>query len=114
MIATLAISGYRSLRDLTLPLNRLNVVTGPNGSGKSNLYRALHLLADAALNSVVSSLAREGGLPSTFWAGPETIARGVKQGDYRIEGTASRKPASLKLGFGGETYGYSIELGYPP
>ena len=114
MIATLAISGYRSLRDLTLPLKRLNVVTGPNGSGKSSLYRALHLLADAALNSVVSSLAREGGLPSTFWAGPETIARGVKQGDYRIEGTASRKPASLKLGFGGETYGYSIELGYPP
>jgi predicted ATPase len=114
VLTTVAISGYRSLRDLVLPLDRLNVVTGANGSGKSSLYRALRLLGEAALNSVVSSLAREGGLPSTLWAGPETIARDVRQGDYRVEGTAASKPASLKLGFGGDTYGYSIDLGYPP
>jgi predicted ATPase len=114
MIGTLAISGYRSLRDLVLPLDRLNLVTGANGSGKSSLYRALRLLGDAALNSVVSSLAREGGLPSTLWAGPETISRAVRRGDYRVEPTASRKPVSLKLGFAGEAYGYSIDLGYPP
>ena len=72
------------------------------------------MLADAALNSVVASLAREGGLPSTFWAGPETIARGVRQGTYAVEPLAKREVASLKLGFGGDTYGYSIDLGYPP
>jgi predicted ATPase len=114
MIETLAISGYRSLRDLVLPLGRLNLITGANGSGKSSLYRALRLLGDAAQNSVVASLAREGGLPSTLWAGPETIARAVRQGDHPVEGTASRKPVSLKLGFADETYGYSIDLGYPP
>lgn len=113
MIETLAISGYRSLRELVLPMKRLTLVTGANGSGKSSLYRALRLLGDAALNSVVASLAREGGLPFTLWAGPEEIARGVRQGDYKIEGLSSRKPASLKLGFSGETYGYSIDLGYP-
>lgn len=114
MIETIAIHGYRSLRDLTLPMKRLTVVTGANGSGKSSLYRALRLLGDAAFNSVVSSLAREGGLPSTLWAGPEKIARSVRRGDYAVEGLASRSPASLKLGFSGETYSYSIELGYPP
>lgn len=36
MLNTLAVSGYRSLRDLAIPLDRLNLVTGPNGSGKSN------------------------------------------------------------------------------
>jgi predicted ATPase len=72
------------------------------------------LLADAALNSVVASLAREGGLPSILWAGPEKIARGVRQGEYEVEALARRKPVSLKLGFSGETYGYSIDLGYPP
>jgi predicted ATPase len=113
MIETLAISGYRSLRDLVLPLGRLNLVTGANGSGKSSLYRALRLLGDAAQNSVVASLAREGGLPSTLWAGPETIARSVRQGDHPVEGTAQRSPVSLKLGFSDETYGYSIDLGYP-
>lgn len=114
MIQTLAISGYRSLRNVVLPLARLSLITGANGSGKSSLYRALRLLADAASNSVVSSLAREGGLSSTLWAGPETIARAVRQGDYRVEPTASRKPVSLKLGFAGDTYGYAIDLGYPP
>src|SRR6202012_2899906 len=114
MIRTVAIQGYRSLRDLVLPLGQLSVITGANGSGKSSLYRALRLLADAALNTVVGSLAREGGLPSTFWAGPETIARSVRQGQFAVEGLAKRKAASLKLGFGGDTYGYSIDLGYPP
>ncbi|MFL6351023.1 MAG: AAA family ATPase [Bryobacteraceae bacterium] len=114
MIETLAISGYRSLRDLVLPMKRLTLLTGANGSGKSSLYRALRLLSDAAFNFVVASLAREGGLPSTLWAGPEKIARGVRQGDYEVEGLARRKPVSLKLGFSGETYGYSIDLGYPP
>jgi predicted ATPase len=114
MIHTVAIQGYRSLRDLTIPLGQLSLVVGANGSGKSSVYRSLRLLADAALNAVVASLAREGGLPSTFWAGPETIARSVRQGDHRVEPLAKRKSASLKLGFGGDTYGYSIDLGYPP
>ena len=114
MIETLAISGYRSLRNLVLPLDRLNVVTGANGSGKSSLYRALRLLGDAALNSVVSSLAREGGLASTLWAGPETIGRGVKLGEFAVEGTVRQAVVSLKLGFASEAYGYCIDLGYPP
>jgi predicted ATPase len=113
MIRTVAVQGYRSLRDLVLPLGQLSVITGANGSGKSSVYRSLHLLADVAQNAVVASLAREGGLSSTFWAGPETIARGVRQGTYAVEPLAKRKVASLKLGFGGDTYGYSIDLGYP-
>ncbi len=78
------------------------------------MYRSLRLLADVAQNAVIGSLAREGGLPSTFWAGPETIARSVRQGTHAVEGLAKRNVASLKLGFGSDTYGYSIDLGYPP
>jgi predicted ATPase len=114
MIRTVAVQGYRSLRDLILPLGQLTVITGANGSGKSSVYRSLRLLADVAQNAVVASLALEGGLPSTFWAGPETISRGVRQGTYEVEPLAKRKVASLKLGFGSDTYGYSIDLGYPP
>jgi predicted ATPase len=113
MITTLAISGYRSIRDLQLPLGRLNLVTGANGSGKSSLYRALRLLGDAAQNSVVASLAREGGLPSTLWAGPETIARSMKLGEHPVQATRRLNPIALKLGFSGDEYGYSIELGPP-
>jgi len=114
MVRTVAVQGYRSLRELVLPLGQLSVITGANGSGKSSVYRSLRLLADVAQNAVVASLAREGGLPSTFWAGPETIARSVRQGTHAVEGLAKRNAASLKLGFGSDTYGYSIDLGYPP
>lgn len=114
MLQTIAIQGYRSLRELVLPLGQLSVITGANGSGKSSVYRSLRLLADAAQNSVIASLAREGGLASTFWAGPETIARSVRKGEHPVEGLAKRNVASLKLGFGSDTYSYSIDLGYPP
>jgi predicted ATPase len=113
VIATLAVENYRSLRSLVLPLAPLTVVTGANGVGKSSLYRALRLLADAARNGAVAALAREGGLPSTLWAGPETIGRRVRDGTYPVQGTARTKPVSLRLGFGGDEFGYAIDFGLP-
>ncbi len=114
MLTTLAISNYRSLRDVVIPLRQLNVVTGANGSGKSNLYRALRLLAETAQGRVVPSLAREGGLRSTLWAGPEVISPAVKRGDYPVQGTRRKNPVSLRLGFAGDGFGYLIDLGFPP
>ena len=78
--------GYRSLRELRVPLAQITVVTGANGTGKSSLYRALRLLADCAEGQVVASLAREGGLPSTLWAGPEVIGKAVRSGEYEVAG----------------------------
>lgn len=69
MLKTLAISNYRSILEMVVPLGRLNVITGPNGSGKSNLSYELRLLAEKANNSVVTPLAREVGLHSTSHAG---------------------------------------------
>lgn len=112
VLSVLAVSNYRSLRDVIVPLRKLNVVTGANGSGKSNLYRALRLLAEAAQGRVVQSLAREGGLQSTLWAGPESIARSMRRGDHPVEPTRRTHPVGLRLGFAGE-FGYLIDLGLP-
>lgn len=113
MILTFAVAGYRSLRELILPLQRLNVVTGPNGSGKSSFYRALRLLADAAQGRIVQSLAAEGGLQSTLWAGPESFSRAMNAGEAPVQGTRRTDRVSLKLGFASEDYGYAIDLGLP-
>ncbi|MCQ4041346.1 AAA family ATPase [Streptantibioticus rubrisoli] len=106
MMTTLAVENYRSLRQLVVPLGPLNVVTGANGSGKSSLYRALRLLADAARGGAVAALAREGGLGSTLWAGPE------KPGGRQV---ARVEPVSLRLGFSGgrDDFGYALDLGLP-
>lgn len=113
MITTLAVANYRSLRDVVVSLGQLNVVTGANGTGKSSLYRALRLLADSARNGAVAALAREGGLPGTLWAGPETIGRAVRAGDHPVQGTVRTKPVSLRLGFAGDDFGYAMDLGLP-
>lgn len=48
MINTLHIENYRSIRDMSLELEQLNIVFGPNGTGKSNIYKAIHLIHSAA------------------------------------------------------------------
>jgi predicted ATPase len=108
MLNSLAISGYRSFKDVVIPLGQLNVVTGANGSGKSSLYRSLRLLADIGSGHLISSLAREGGLTSTLWAGPEVVT-----GEDSPEPTVRKKPISLRLGFASDEFCYAIDLGLP-
>ena len=113
MLKTLAVANYRSINNLVVPLDRLNLITGPNGSGKSNLYRALRLLAETAQGGVINALAREGGLESTFWAGPETISRRMRNGEVPVEPIVRQGVKRLRLGFAGEDFSYAISLGLP-
>ena len=113
MLTTLAIQNYRSLLKLVLPLQGLNVITGPNGSGKSNLYRALRLLAETAHGGVTTALAREGGLQSTLWAGPEKISTGMRRGVVPVQGVRRKESVRLRLGYGSDDFGYAISLGLP-
>ncbi len=114
MLTALAINNYRSILNLVVPLGPLNVITGPNGTGKSNLYKALRLLAETASGGVVNSLAKEGGLHSTYWAGPETISKRMRSGEVPVQGGVLKEVKRLRLGFSTEVYGYSISLGLPP
>ncbi|MGD1278880.1 AAA family ATPase [Mycobacterium seoulense] len=111
MLQTVAIRGYRSLREVILPLGRLSVVTGANGAGKSSLYRALRLLADCGRGEVIASLAREGGLQSALWAGPEELKGARRTG--KAQGTVRTRPVSLELGFAADDFGYLVDLGIP-
>lgn len=107
MLTTFAVSGYRSLVDVVLPLESLTVISGANGTGKSNVYRALRLLAAAGEGRTVGAIAHEGGLASVLWAGPETPRKSGAQGTRRT------KPVSLHLGYGSDEFGYLTDLGLP-
>jgi predicted ATPase len=94
----LRVAGYRSLRDVRLPLENLNVVVGPNGSGKSNLYRALWLIAEICEGSFARAICREVGLSSALWAGPRK----------------NTKPIRMNLGFATEHFSFLLSCGLPP
>ena len=113
MIHTLAIANYRSLLNCILPMGQLNLITGANASGKTNLYRALRLLSETAQGGVIHSIANEGGLDSTFWAGPENLSRQMNSGDVAVQGGPKQKSVRMRLGFSGDTFGYAISLGLP-
>lgn len=97
-LLSLNVKGYRSLRNVHLSLEPLNVVTGPNGSGKSNLYRALWLISRICEGDFAQSICREGGLLSAMWAGPRTNAK---------------KPVRMTLGFRTDELSYEISCGFP-
>ncbi|ODM71935.1 AAA family ATPase [Bradyrhizobium elkanii] len=93
----IAISNYRSIRRLFMPIQPLSVFVGENGVGKSNLYKSLSLLRDAATGRITRTIADEGGLYSVFWSGNR------RRGD----------DARLRLAVRFDHVRYSIELGFP-
>src|SRR3954469_10096119 len=103
MLHTIAIRGYRSLREIVLPLRRMTVITGANGTGKSSLYRALRLLADCGRGEVIGSFAREGGVESAMWAGPEPLAGARRTGT--AQGGPRTRSVSIELGYASDDFG---------
>jgi predicted ATPase len=102
MVKKLEIQGYRSIRDLSLNILPINVLTGPNGCGKSNLYNSLVLIARAVEGRLALAIAEEGGTPSVFWAGGE-----------RIRLQRKRPPRRVSIGFEDEEFGYELQIGLP-
>jgi predicted ATPase len=101
-LTSLHVEGYRSLRDLSLPLKQVTVITGANGTGKSNLYQALALVARAAVGEFARAIGEEGGTPSVLWAGGERIR------------TTRKKPArQFRLAIDTDLFGFSFAIGLP-
>ncbi|HIG8809471.1 TPA: AAA family ATPase, partial [Escherichia coli] len=96
MITTLHIQNYRSIREMSLELEQLNIVFGPNGTGKSNIYKAIHLMHSAAQGQFSQALANEGGILKVFWAGK----------------TRSDQLRRMNLAVETETYEYELQVGF--
>ena len=94
----LTIKGFKSIREQTLELDRLNVFIGGNGVGKSNLIGAFRFLHEVINQRLAKYAATRGGADSILHFGRKTTPRmefvlefreGTGGNSYRvkIEGT---------------------------
>jgi len=100
VITTLAVHGYRSLRDLVVPLGGLTVVTGANGSGKSSLYQAFRLLSTRRPVAWSRRWLRPAACRRSCGQVPRRSRVAMRDGEVPVQGKGSRRrPVSLMLGF---------------
>jgi len=83
----ITVSGFKSIRELDLPLAKLNVLIGPNGAGKSNFVGLFRLL-----NSIVE---RRLGLYAGQSGGADNLLHFGSKTTERID---------IKLSFGNNAY----------
>lgn len=73
------IHGYKSIKDLVLPLRNINIMIGANGSGKSNLLSFFVFLKSMYNRNLKESVALSGGMDKFLYQGrkmtPEISAK---------------------------------------
>ena len=69
MIEQVIIKNYKSIRDLTLPLNKLNVLIGSNGAGKSNFISFFELTKAIYEQRLGSYTLAKGGIDNLLYRG---------------------------------------------
>ena len=69
MIEQVSINNYKSIKDLSLPLNRLNVLIGSNGAGKSNFISFFELVKAIYEQRLGSYTLSKGGIDNLLYHG---------------------------------------------
>lgn len=79
-LVTVRAKNFRSLRDVEVELQPLNVLVGPNASGKSNFLDLIAFLGDAVREDLRPAIERRGGFEHVAFRGGErqTQARTVE------------------------------------
>ncbi|ADP83157.1 AAA family ATPase [Pseudofrankia inefficax] len=89
------LSGFRSLRDLTLELGDLTVITGPNNAGKSNLLAGLAFLGDVYARGLDAAMQTAGGYDRiAYRRGGEAVGSVGFDVDVTDPATDSARPTS--------------------
>lgn len=98
-ITEVRISGVRSLKNVVLRLDKLNVLIGDNGTGKSTILECLEILRKSAGSApIIDELAKiHGGLFDLLREGDQSIGLGVV-----IDGPQGKIDYSFKFGVEGD------------
>lgn len=80
---SISVKGYKSFKDMKVPLNAINILIGSNGAGKSNFLSLFELLGNAYEGFLARSVAQSGGVDKLLHMGrkvTDRISIEVKEG----------------------------------
>ena len=66
---SITVKGYKSFKDITVPLKPINILIGSNGAGKSNFLSLFELLGNAYDGFLARSVALSGGVDKLLYKG---------------------------------------------
>src|SRR5262245_54591030 len=85
-LKSIHVKNYRSLADVALELEPVNVLFGPNGAGKSTLLDTIWFVRDCAIRSVqLASTARDHGIGLLFDGADESDSIHLKLATDQVE-----------------------------
>lgn len=116
-VLSLAAKNYRSLREVTVELDRLNLFIGANGAGKSAILDALRFLSEAVgARDFRGPMFSRGGMLNLAWKGAEAgqieLSVTLADGESRLEWTVRLVRQSYDF-YVAESVS-AFQPGYPP
>jgi predicted ATPase len=120
-LSSITVQGYKSIKDQTLELGRLNVLIGGNGVGKSNLIGVFKLLRDIYDGNLQTTVAKAGGANALLHFGRKSTSRLRLQTAFAEEGNSQRNAYRVCLDptdtdgfvFAAESVGFHESASYP-
>lgn len=107
------IKGYKSFKDVTVNLGKINILIGSNGAGKSNFLSLFELLGNAYEGFLARSVAQSGGVDKLLHMGrkvTDLISIEVKEGTNSYVLDLMESDGNLIVE--NEKLGYSSSLGH--
>lgn len=72
---SISVKGYKSFKDITVPLNTINILIGANGAGKSNFLSLFELVGNAYEGFLARTVAQSGGVDKLLHLGRKVTDR---------------------------------------
>ncbi len=87
-INTIHIQGWKSIRDVEIDFDKINIFIGANGAGKSSFLSIFKILRALGNNSIISYIGKIGGANANFHYGTkttDTVKITLESGDIEFE-----------------------------
>lgn len=88
---SITIKGYKSFKDITVPLNKINILIGSNGAGKSNFLSLFEFLGNAYEGFLARSAAQSGGIDKILHKGRKATDR-ISIKKFHFHDTGRKSP----------------------